>query len=65
MRRKAARCRIYTKTALTDEAVGRIGATPAPDLQAALDEVLAAQPDARVAYLPNAAETVACTLPGR
>jgi nickel-dependent lactate racemase len=64
MRRKAARCRIYMKTALTDEAVARIGAIPAPDLQAALDEALAARPRARIAYLPNAAETVARTPPG-
>ena len=32
MRRKAAHCRIYMKTTLTDEVVGHIGAIPAPDL---------------------------------
>jgi nickel-dependent lactate racemase len=58
MRRKTARCRIAIKSALPDEVVRRIGAAPAPDLQAALDDALAARPGARVAVLPNAAVTV-------
>ena len=63
MRRKARRCRIYMKSALPDAIVRQIGITPAPDLQAALDEALAIHPDARIAWLPHAAETVARTPP--
>jgi nickel-dependent lactate racemase len=58
MRRKRARCRIFIKSALPDEAVRRIGAVPVPDLEAALDDALAVRPGARVAVLLNAAETV-------
>ena len=63
MRRKAARCHIYMKSALPDETLRRIGATPAPDLQLALNEALVARPGATVAVLPNAADTVARNLP--
>ncbi len=63
MRRKSARCRIYIKSALSDEIIRRIGATPVADLQTALDEALAARTDVRVAFLPNAAETVVRELP--
>jgi len=63
MRRKARRCRIYMKSDLPDAIVRQIGITPAPDLQAALDEALSMHPDARIAWLPHAAETVVRTPP--
>ena len=59
MRRKAARCRVHLLSRLPEETVRRIGATPIADFQAALDEALAKRPDAQVALIPNAAETVA------
>jgi nickel-dependent lactate racemase len=63
MRRKARRCHIYMKSGLPDAAVRQIGVTPAPDLQAALDEALAKHPGGPIAWLPHAAETVARRLP--
>jgi len=63
LRRKTARCRILMKTALPPDVVRRTGIVPVTDLGAALDEALRARPDARVAWLPNAAESVVRDVP--
>ncbi|MBN1918890.1 MAG: nickel-dependent lactate racemase [Verrucomicrobia bacterium] len=63
LRRKTARCRIMMKTALPTDAVRRTGLVPVSDLQGALEHVLRETPGARVAYLPDAAESVVRDVP--